>query len=483
MENLSEVELLGFKRAKLSKLNEMLASDQANYATSYKKYSREQILNYLKNPRSNSKNLIEASNYLYTTSMLYQRIVEYFATMPTYDYVVTPVGNTDRMNAAKVRTNYYDTIRRLDVMDLRSLGQLVTRVALREGVFYGVEISTDESYFVWRLPYNYCKVVSWEDGCPLFAFDLSFFSGRELLKECMPTQLKKAYEGYKAGERKSKWYDMPGEFSICILADETLDYVCPPLAGSFTDCYLVEDFKDLAKSKEEIELYKLLSLKVPLDDDGRPKMPEPDMKKYYNQMAGQLPDLIGLALNPFTLDEVSFDRTTADRDATLRAERDLWSTVGISSLLFNNDKASSSALLQSIANDYAYVRPIVKSFERWVNKKLKIEAGTIRFKVLMPDVTIYNRTALADSLRKDMQYGLPCRSLLAAIHYGYTPLDVLGQAFLENEVLDFNSRFKVPVSANTVSVSEQTTGRPESQEPLSESGEKTREAESNKERV
>ena len=118
-----------------------------------------------------------------------------------------------------------------------------------------------------------------------------------------------------------------------------------------------------------------------------------------------------------------------------------------------------------------------------MNKKLKIEAGTIRFKVLMPDVTIYNRTALADSLRKDMQYGLPCRSLLAAIHYGYTPLDVLGQAFLENEVLDFNSRFKVPVSANTVSVSAQTAGRPESQEPLSESGEKTREAESNKERV
>lgn len=479
----SDIELLGFKRAKLGRLNEMLASDTANYATSFKKYSREQILTYLKNPRTNYKNLIEASNYLYTVSMLYQRIVEYFATMPTFDYVVSPVGNFDKMNAGKAKTSYYETVRKLDVMDLRSLGLLAARVAMREGVFYGVEIASDESYFVYKLPYNYCKIVSWEDGCPLFSLDLTFFSNRELLKDSMPSAIKNAYDAYKKGELRSKWFDVPGDISICIRADETLDYICPPLAGAFTDCYMVEDFKDLAKSKEEIELYKLLSLKVPIDDEGKPKIPEPDMKRYYNQMANQLPDLIGLALNPFALDEVSFDRTTADRDATLRAERDLWSTVGVSSLLFNNDKASSSALLQSIANDYAYVRPIVKSFERWVNKKLKIEAGTIRYKVIMPDVTIYNRTALADSLRKDMQYGLPCRSLLAAIHYGFTPLDTLGQAWVENDMLDLNSRFRVPVSANSVSVSEQDAGRPVSEEPISDAGEKTRESESNKDRV
>lgn len=58
----------------------------------YSKYTKEQIVQYLSNPANNEKNLRDMSRYLYNTSCQYSRLIQYFANMLTFSYIITPVG-------------------------------------------------------------------------------------------------------------------------------------------------------------------------------------------------------------------------------------------------------------------------------------------------------------------------------------------------------------------------------------------------------
>ena len=460
-------------------------ASSSRMTNSFRQLSREQILEYLKDPRKNSGNLIDASIYLYSTDLIYRRICTYFATMPTFDYVLVPykLKEYNPANAEAYRKAYIKSMTLVENMYLKQLAQNMIKTIIREGAYFAIEVSTNDSYMHLQVPYKYCKVSTWEDGCPLLTLDMLFFDRQQTLLESIGGTLKSAWNAYKK-DNKKRWVTLDSNTGVCILGDETVDYIVPPLAGVFSDIYLLEDYKDLVKSKEVIELYKLISLKLPMSEEGDLMMPESMAIKYYNQMANQLPDQIGLVLNPFTLNEVSFKQSSADRDATARAERDLWSTAGVSTLLFNNEKASSTALVESMMNDYSFVLPIVRSIERWVNKKLKMLSGSNKYKLVFPDVNIYTRTKFAENLRKDMQYGLPVRTMLTAIDTGFTPADVDGMLFMENEVLKLSEHMIPPVSSNTISTSSDEGGRPQVDETeLSESGEQTRESDGNEGRA
>ena len=275
---------------------------------------------------------------------------------------------------------------------------------------------------------------------------------------------------------------MDSKSSICILFDEGLDYVLPPLAGAFSDIYLVEDYKDLMKSKEIINLYKLINLKYPIDKEGRLLMDEKIATTYYNQMASQLDATIALALNPFEMQEVSFDTNKSDSDGTLKAQRDMFANLGISNLLFSNEKASSTALIESVKEDFSYVKPCLMSLQRWLNKKLKLAPGTIKFQVLFPDITVYNRKEMIGIYKESSSLGLPTKQLYAA-SLGLSPSDVVGLAFMENSVLGLQDIFIPLQSTYTQSASSGKAGRPLSEDPLSEAGDATKESDANSNRV
>lgn len=474
---------LRFAKMQRIKLNDPNVTNQNT--NSFKKYTREQILGYLKDPRTNSKQLIEASIYLYSSSPIYNRICRYQPDMMTFDYVIAPFKMKDfdvtPQNIDKYNKAYYKVLNELEIINVKHIFNKIARVVMREGAFFGLEISNKDSYMIHQLPYDKCKVTSWEDGCPIFSLDMSYFDKNQLLLESIGGSVQAAYDSYLAN-KKLKWVEMDSKSSICILFDETLDYIVPPLCGSFSDIYLIEDYKDLMKSKEIINLYKLINLKYPITEDGDLAMDEGVAQAYYHQIADQLDDTIAVALNPFDMKEVSFsDNKNSDSDGTLKAQRDLFSNIGISNLIFNNDKASSTAMLQSIENDFTFINPVLKSLEKWLNKKLKLMSGTIKFKTIFLESTFYNRKDMADSLRKDMQYGIPNKSALCALTTGYSPSDVVGMAFLENNVIDMNNIFVVPKSANTQSSND--VGRPESDEPLSPEGEVTKETDANDNRV
>ena len=427
----------------------------------YKKYTRDQILSYLKDPKKNYTQLIEASNYLYASSTIYNRICRYLSNMLTFDYVLAPFKMKDydiqQANIDKYNKAYFKTLGELDIMNIKHTFTEIMQVVVREGAFYGIEVSNKDSYMIYQLPYNKCKLTSWEDGCPLFALDMSYFDKNQILLESIGGELQSAYNTYLK-DKKQKYFELDGKYSICILFDESLDYVLPPLSGSFTDIYLIEDYKDLMKSKELINLYKLINLKYPINAEGELLMDEQVAMTYYNQILNQLDSTIGLALNPFEMKEVSFEGNKTDSDGTLKAQRDMFSNLGISSLVFSNEKASSTALLQSLINDLSYVLPPLRSLERWLNKKLKLMSGSVKFQAIFPDIGVYNRKDMISTFKESSMGGLPTKQLWAS-SIGLTPSQFIGLIYMENSVLKLQDML-IPLSTSYTQSGQ--AGRPES---------------------
>ena len=56
---------------------------------SFQKFSKEKIIDYLKDPVKNEKNLRDASIYMYNNSCHYRRLILYYALMPIWTYTLS----------------------------------------------------------------------------------------------------------------------------------------------------------------------------------------------------------------------------------------------------------------------------------------------------------------------------------------------------------------------------------------------------------
>ncbi len=148
------------------------------------------------------------------------------------------------------------------------------------------------------------------------------------------------------------------------------------------------------------------------------------------------------------IDKISFEKSnTASTNTVAEAEEELFSAAGVSSLLFNNVKASANALLLSIKADQAITYGIVKSIEDMVNRFIQSQSYGKNFKVNFLDVSPYNRKEVGDMYLKAAQYGLPTVSMYAASQgLGQAELDSMN--FLENEVLEIKKSF-IPLKSSS----------------------------------
>ena len=444
---------------------------------------RSDVVGYLGNPESNAGNLIKASNYFYSTILLYKRICLYFSEMPTFDYILAPRSKSfdnSTSGIEKYRKAYFKVLNMLENMNIHKNFADITRTCIREGCYYGIEVSTNDSYALYQFPYDKCQITATEDNVPLYTLDLKYFDQRQTLLRSIGGEILAAYNAYRSGDGPQK-YEISSDISVCIPYDLSVNYVIPPLSGCFPDLFLIDEYQQLVADQNYSELYKLLNLELPLQD-GELAVDEDLAARFYTQLANQLPSFVGLAMSPFKLTSVNFDKSTVDRDLTSKSVRDLFSSLGISQMIFNNEIGSTTALKKSIENDFSFVKPVLRALEAWLNRKLKMQSGSIKFKAIFPDVSVYNRADFAEAVRKDMQYGIPSKGLLAAVNYGYTPADTFAANFLETEVLRYHESFIPPKSANTQSSVSGEGGRPSEGDNIDDSGEATRENEGNADR-
>lgn len=468
-------------------INRLITRDLNNNTNkpTFSLFSKDDITTYLSNPYTYETQLRNAVTYIYGASSHFRRLVQYFAGLTDLSYVVSPYRIDPKTASAKsINRNYRKVLNTLTSMNIKSQFPKIVTVCLREDTFYGTMWVTNDNITIQQLPSEYCSISTVEDNVPNVTFNFSYFDSRGALLDYYPTEFKKKYSVYQKN-RTQKWLelDAPNSFAIKCNSD-ILDYAIPPFAGILREIYEIEDYKQLRLTKTSLENYAMVFMKLGIDNDGNWQMDLEKAKDFWRNLDAVLPDEIGSVLSPMPIDKISFEKSnTATTNNVADAEEELFSAAGVSSLLFNNTKASANALALSIKADQAITYGIVKNIEDMVNRFLQAQAYGKNFCVNFLDVSPYNRKEMGDMYLKAAQYGLPTVSMYAASQgLGQAELDSMN--FLENDVLEIKKLFVPLQSSSTQTGSAKTESKgatdeggapPKEGDDLTESGLQNRE--------
>lgn len=465
--------------AKMIKKDLRLSGVNNSFLYSFK---RSDVRRYLENPARNERNLRKLSNVLYSKSQEYQRLIHYFAKMPLMRYTILNSKDITKMSKTKLRSYWTQISEMLEMMNLKHEFSQIFTVVFREDVYYGYEISTDESFQFIKLDSNYCRISGQLDGLLDFEFDFSFFDGaydiegKDRIIEDYPSEFQLRYKEYLSRGNDYRWQSLNPAKSICIKFHESLPYIIPPFCGVFEALYDIDDYKALRKDREKIGNYKVLIQKLPMKKDSDRVddflIDWDTMMDFHNKAADSLPEEVGLITTPMDVTSESFDRATSDVDAVAQSIRDYWSHAGVSQLLFNSEKAGAQGLAMSIKVDEQEVEVLLAQVERWINRKIKLTIKKSPFKVNILNVTKSNEDEMFKRALEMATFGFPTKLLAGAIG-GISPIALEGMSFFENDVLGLQDKFIPLSSAHTAGANE--AGAPQKKDAeLSEEGSKSR---------
>lgn len=448
-----------------------------------KKPTRKDIIRYLANPEAYAKELRNASIFLYEVSPQYRRLINYFAGLLTYDYVIAPYNiKPNKVNRKSFETSYYDAVEYLQRINLKHEIIRILTIGYREDIFYGYIKEAKDSFYILQLNPDYCKIVAVVDACFMYAFDFSYFDSHPEDLENYGEEFKAKYKAYLEDRSHLRWQQLDQQKQFCIKVTDSI-YPSPilPFAGVLEYIYRILDYADLQQAREELENYKIIGLKIPTDNETGDFQIDLDLARdFYKQLCNVLPSSVGAFITPMDFEDISFERSNAaDSDLTVNATKDFWNSAGVSAILFG-EANNSSTVKVSIQADVAFASNVCRQVERNINRLLKYRSGVVKFRINILPITVFNQQEMNTLYLKNAQAGIPCKTMVAA-SLGQIPSDIVGLSYLENDFFNFAEDWKPLQTSYTQSASD-SEGRPTNEEQgktLTESGEATQNAESN----
>lgn len=443
--------------SKFALLNHLITRDLNNVVSSptFSVYSKDDIQTYLSNPYKYEAQLRKAVQYIYGASPHFKRIVQYFVGLSDLAYIVEPYRiDPKKANVKTVGNNYRKVLSMLSSMNIKTQVPRILTVCMREDTAFVTLWVTNDSITIQHLPSEYCAISSIEGNVFNVSFNFSYFDSRLSLLDYYPAEFRQKYEYYK-DHRTEKWLELDSPTSFAIKCnDDILDYALPPLAGVLREIYNIEDYKALKLTKTELENYAMVSMELPMDDNGEWGMDLNKAKEFWRNLDAVLPEEVGSVLTPMPLKKISFEKSNVgDTDTIASAEQNMYTAAGVNSLLFNNEKASANALALSIKADQAITYGIVKSVGDAINRFIQSQSYGKNFRIEFLDCSQFNRKELGDAYLKAASYGLPTISMYAASQgLGQAELDSM--SFLEKTVLGLQDMFKPLVSSTQMSSSD-----------------------------
>lgn len=444
---------------------------------SYSPPTRESISNALQSPSTSEKILRDSSIFLYQINTRYRNLINYYAQIPCWAYVVSPVNyNPDKAKKESFRKQYVKICNILESMAIPKTMREIVVTALREGVYYGcIWGGSGDSFILQKLDPDKCVIVSISDGGVFqFKYDMSSIKEGDV-STYFPPKFTDMYEEYlRTGER---YQLVPPEIAVCFKADPTIvEYSIPVFAGVMPTLFQIENAKALSEAAEEQSNYKLLAGKIPVDDQGIPLIDYETVMQYYKHIANNVGEMVGVAVSPFELKDYSFEQSTtaAQINAISRANENFFAEAGTSALLHGATNDTSGVTKLAIRVDESFGFSCMYQCERIVNRFLKLLPGTVKFKIHFLDVSIFNRDEKIEEYRSSMNYGIGKLEFCAVMDIPQH--DILGENYIESELIGINDLF-VPMRTASTQSSDDTSdaGRPRLDDgDLSDEGENTR---------
>lgn len=430
------------------------------------KYSRLQVRSYLSNPAKNEKVLREISRYLFISSSHYFRLINYLSKMLILIPILVPL-NAERINKDSFPRAYNKVVSYLENYNINNTLQEIINILVLEDVYFGVERWNKNSFVMQRLPSDHCKITGIENGLYTFSFDFSFFDSRKTdensdpidIIQNYPEEFVMLYKQYK--KTRKKWQKIPSEYSACFKFNKETLTCIPPFVSLYEEIMDIEDQKESKKLNSKNNNFKLIQQKIPLKKEPKSENDmvfTPDTVRMFHQaIKASLPDGIAIISSPMELETVDFERKVGTRTYDdINAEDDLFNHAGIAKPLFAGGENNSISLNRSIEMDESLMFSLLRQFELYFKLRLDIFSSNYKFKIIFPDITVYNREKMLDKMISLGQNGLP-KSLIFAVA-GYSLNDIHSLNVLENTYLDI---LKDMQPLKTSHVQSKSEGRPQ----------------------
>jgi len=412
------------------------------------------------------------SRYFYRTNGIYQKIVNYFASMYRFDWYMCPEVLSDTAKEEKIVADFTKTLNFFDASHIKKVcGEMSLRV-IRDGVYFGYAYEGDDRILIQDLPWRWCRSRYKIAGMPAIEFDMTFFDTkfpdvayRMQVLDLFPPEFKKGYLLYKqgklpldntdilAGVKKGHWYLLdPGcafMFNISGL------HGLPLFINAIPALIDLDMTQGVDRQRQLQRLLKIIVQKLPLDKNGDLIFDVDEARDIHNNAVEMLSDAIGVDVLTTFADiegiDVSDANATVKDDSLNNAERTVYNALGTSKNIFNTE--GNLALEKSILADEGSLRDLILQFEVLFNTiagRRSVNKKKWNFRFYMLHTTQYNYQALAKLYKEQTQMGFS--KMLPQIALGQSQSFILNTALFENNVLHLSEIMIPPLMSSTMSV-------------------------------
>jgi hypothetical protein len=395
----------------------------------------------------------------------------------------------DGAKADAMRKTYSALAAKLEGMNLKHEFSKIMKVIPYQDIYCGLVWENSSDFFFQQIDYKICELYQIQDGLYNFRIDLNKIDGANLA--AYPNYVQKAWldlrDGNISSNMNGQWYSPPADKQICIKMNSQWTTPYPILISLIQDILDLDVYKKLKLQSARTDNYKAIAVEVPIDETTVDKpLLTPDTLGIFAEINREsMADDIGLI---HTLGSnatpISFKDSSNTRNNVSDAIDSLYDSSGITKELYNGS-SSASAVGYSIENDSGYVYGLYRQFERWMNRFIKLRKynkPAFKFLFSLLDMTIFNRKDVTARYKDAISLGIPVIDKYIS-SLDLTPSRTLGAYITHETIFDFKNHC-IPLQT-AYNSSEDKNGRPTSEskgESLTESGEKTKDLDSNADR-
>lgn len=380
-------------------VNEQMKNVSLNSLTA----SADKVAKALDDPKGSEMLLEGYSEYYSITSMLYKRIMLYYATLLNFNLsIICKNASPEDYQSKEYQRDYAKVKEFLGKFDVEREFQKVTKMLVRDEVYYCAFWNDGDRYRFQQLPSRYCLTTGmWEYGF-VFDFNMLYFIEPAINIDMFPEVFKEYWNrvfpngvdttinytpANPANARDSAYMYMtqtdPSIFWQFKFDTEVATRI-PFLSALMPDIALQPLMRELQKNQNMLKASKIISGQVPFLKNQKGgvvsdavAMNPATLEKFLSVFNAGLSDLTRMVAAPLeNIHGIEFQYT--DSDVYEDYNKSIASMSGNSRLLFSIDKQNAVESQLAANMDENIVKPLYEQFEKFL--EYNINSLTTKFK-------------------------------------------------------------------------------------------------------
>ena len=467
---------------------------------------RNKVRKLLEHPEQHANELRNIAEFVRNNILQYDRAEEYFISLFSFKYYLlpkrAPKEMTDFDKSKKKAYNLLQAIR------IKEQYPRILADVIKNGIgFYMFKKGSDFLDFI-RLPIDMCRVTNVRTSVGIcFEVDLWYFrtliNSKQLapevceyysdLIENLMAPLEKDTPQAKNKAKGRIYVPISPVHGFCFCADSYRPTSVPLLAGLLPDALDILEYKSLAKQKAVLETWCIIPQVIPYDEAEKPRVPLQLAKQTIQNLQNALPPGVVTFSTPLEpQDPITLQSASTQENIVGLGEQNFFSSVGIAGNVMGVGEAKNNAVIDfSNLVDFGFVNHIYNQFDICTNLLLMIFVNDKDWKVHFFGNFYKHSQEVKDAQQVFTGTNMPAEYLGANL--GFEPQD-FENMLLMGEVNKLKEKMIPIASAYNTSgqailkdeneIDNPQGGRPKKDDSeLSDSGEQTREDETNENNV